>query len=101
MTGRFHTEGFARDTIPNIEDAAAVRWWYVHVSDDGYVFSRGGRVRTARRARTEIHHARNQHRNDEYLTHERRRLTHTLGPDGELVPLRDPEWSVEARGHRN
>jgi hypothetical protein len=72
-----HTEGYQRDTIPSVPDDAAVRWWYFHRNDDGYCFARGGRVRTSRQARTAIHDARCQHREDERKTFE---LRHALDP---------------------
>lgn len=82
-----HTQGYERDGAQHIQIWDAVRWWYVHL-EDGYTFARGGRARTAHDARDAIRNARNEHERDALRSNRLSKLTHRLGPQGELIPLR-------------
>lgn len=44
-----------RRVLPHA-DPCAVAWWFVH-REDGFVFARGGRCRTSKLARSLIHRA--------------------------------------------
>lgn len=64
----------------------AVAWWFFKRYDDGFCFARGGRVRSARVARKAIKAAWEESGRDRQ--HFRTRPEYTLGPEGELVPLK-------------
>lgn len=76
-------QGYTR-IIPQ-QHPEAVAWWYAEDFGDGFVFARGGRVATSRKARSEIHVAQIRARVEHAEWERRPRFS--LAPDGELVPL--------------
>lgn len=79
-------EGYTR-IIPE-PHPEAVAWWYVRDYGDGFVFARGGRTATSRKARSAIHQVAIQARGEHYEWERRPRFS--LDRRGELVPLRLP-----------
>ena len=81
-----HREGYTRIVVE--QDPEAVAWWYVHDFGDGFVFARGGRTATSRKARSHLHVARVLSRVEHAEWECRPRFA--LARDGDLVPLALP-----------
>lgn len=82
-TSEVNRSGWVR-LVPEFHPEA-VTWWFFREFDDGFCYSRGGRCRSVREARSYIRQCW-----DDSLAERRayrKRATHKLEEDGSLVPI--------------